>query len=208
MSKILKFRSNTFSIILVCGLLLCSAAFAEVDVGKMAPAFSGIDLDGKTRNLSEFKGKLVVLEWVNPDCPFVKKHYDSKNMQSLQTKYTQKGVVWLSINSSAPGKQGHLTSTSGKQMISTRGAKPTALILDPHGKIGKAYEAKTTPHMYVIDQTGKLVYAGAIDSKSSTDIADIPNSTNYVANALDELLSGKSVSVSNTRAYGCSVKYE
>lgn len=184
-----------FALALILG---CVGAVAETTVGTAAPTFSGTDINGKSVSLSDFKGKYVVLEWVNPDCPFVKKQYDPGTMQNLQKTYTKKGVAWVSIDSSAPGKQGHLTPEQGKAMLKEKGASPTTLILDPDGAIGRLYGAKTTPHMFIIDPQGKLVYAGAIDDKGSK---------NYVQAALDEVLAGKSVSTPVTQPYGCSVKY-
>lgn len=182
-------------------------AHADAVVGQLAPAFTLTDSQGKPRSLGEFKGKVVVLEWVNPDCPFVQKHYGSGNMQSLQKTYTAKGVTWLSVNSSAPGKQGHLTPATAGAFVKAQSAAPSALLLDPKGEVGHAYGAKTTPHMYVIDPQGKLVYAGAIDDKPSTDPDDIPGARNYVSEGLDAVLAGKPVAVASTTAYGCSVKY-
>ncbi|MBX3721658.1 MAG: thioredoxin family protein [Turneriella sp.] len=181
---------------------------AAVDTGAPAPAFTNVkDINGKSHNLADYKGKTVVLEWVNYDCPFVKKHYSSNNMQDLQRKYTAKGIVWLSVNSSAPGKEGNYSIAEWKQKSAERKVAANAILLDPSGKTGKAYGAKTTPHMYIIDGAGVLQYQGAIDSTRSTDAADIKTSQNYVSSALDELAAGKPVSVKETKAYGCSVKY-
>ncbi|MBN8221993.1 MAG: thioredoxin family protein [Spirochaetes bacterium] len=181
---------------------------SAVDTGSPAPAFTNVkDINGKSHNLADYKGKTVVLEWVNYDCPFVKKHYSSNNMQELQRKYTAKGIVWLSVNSSAPGKEGNYSIAEWKQKSAERKVAANAILLDPSGKTGKAYGAKTTPHMYIIDGAGVLQYQGAIDSTRSTDAADIKTSQNYVATALDELAAGKPVSVKETKAYGCSVKY-
>ena len=177
-------------------------------VGSAAPDFSLPDAAGKTHSLSEYKGKYVVLEWFNPECPFVKKHYGSGNMQKLQGQYTGKGVVWLSIDSSAPGLEGSLTAEQAQKVMKDWNTKQTALLLDPEGKAGRAYNARNTPHMFVINPEGKIVYEGAIDSKATPNPADIPSSTNYVKAALDESMSGKSVSNSNTRPYGCSIKYK
>lgn len=182
-------------------------AQAAAVVGKAAPAFQLTDLDGKTVRLADFKGKFVVLEWVNFDCPFVRKHYGSENMQKLQKAYTGKDVVWITINSSAPGKQGHLTADEAKEITAEEGASPTRFLLDPKGVTGRAYGAKTTPHMYVIDPKGKLLYNGAIDDKASTKVADIPTSKNYVVAALDAAMAGKPVELATTKPYGCSVKY-
>jgi len=177
-------------------------------VGTNAPDFSLTDSKGKTQSVSQYKGKYVVLEWFNPDCPFVKKHYGSGNMQKLQEEFTSKGVVWLSVDSSAPGKEGHLTAEQANAKMTEWKTKQTALVLDPDGKAGQSYGAKNTPHMFVINPEGKIIYEGAIDSKPSPNPADIANSTNYVKVALDESLAGKTVSNPNTKPYGCSVKYK
>lgn len=191
---------------LIC-LLIPAIALAEAEVGEMAPDFTASDSHGKAHKLSDFKGKTVVLEWNNPDCPYVVKHYETKNMQELQKKYTSKGVVWLTVNSSAPGKQGNLTPERANAYVSEVGAAPTAYLLDASGKVGKLYGAKTTPHMYVIDESGKLAYAGAIDDNSSSRHSTVEGARNYVAEALDLLMSKKEIQVAATRAYGCSVKY-
>ena len=176
-------------------------------VGSKAPEFSLPDAKGKTHSLGEYKGKYVVLEWFNPECPFVKKHYGSGNMQKLQQDFTTKGVVWLTIDSSAPGTEGSLTPEQASGTINSWKTHQTALLLDPDGKAGRTYGAKNTPHMFVINPEGKIVYEGAIDSKATTNPADIPNSTNYVKAALDEAMAGKPVSTATTKPYGCSVKY-
>jgi peroxiredoxin len=176
-------------------------------VGSPAPAFTGTDTNGQTHSLSDYHGKFVVLEWTNKDCPYTEKQYDSGNMQSLQKQWTAKGVVWLTILSSAPGHQGYMTASEENGWISKVHADPTAAILDPTGAIGHAYEAKTTPHMFVIDPSGNLIYEGAIDDHPTTDPADVPASKNYVSAALTEALAGQPVAVTYTRPYGCSVKY-
>ncbi len=181
--------------------------FAEVEVGKASPNFSLPDTNGKTHSLADLKGKYVVLEWYQPDCPFVRKHYNSGNMQSLQKEYTAKGVVWLSIDSSAPGEQGNYPAAKLNEFAAKDGAARTALLLDPDGKVGRLYGAKTTPDMYIIDPNGTLVYRGAIDNKRSTDLDDVKTATNYVRAALDAALAGKPVSTTATQPYGCSVKY-
>jgi len=175
-------------------------------VGEAAPNFTLPGHDGKPHSLSDFKGKTVVLEWTNADCPFVKKHY-AGNMQALQKTYTGKDVVWLSVNSSAPGKQGHVDAAAATKIVQDKGAAPTLVLLDGKGEVGKLYEAKTTPHMFVIDKAGKLAYAGGIDSEPSADPADVATATPYVKNALDELLAGKPVTTAVTKPYGCSIKY-
>lgn len=173
-----------------------------------APAFTAIDVDGKSRSLAEFKGKTVVLEWVNEGCPYVKKHY-SGNMQGLQQAATADGVVWLSVASSAPGKQGYFPDGgAAKTWMKARGAKPTTLLLDPDGVVATAYKAKTTPHMYVIDPAGQLVYQGAIDDKPSSKVEDIASAKNYVAAALADLKAGRKVAVAASQPYGCAVKYK
>jgi len=177
-------------------------------VGTNAPDFSLTDSKGKTQSVSQYKGKYVVLEWFNPECPFVKKHYGSGNMQKLQEEFTAKGVVWLSIDSSAPGLEGNLTAEQANAKIAEWKTKQTALVLDPDGKAGRSYGAKNTPHMFVISPEGKIVYEGAIDSKATPNPSDIASSTNYVKVALEESLAGKTVSNANTRPYGCSVKYK
>lgn len=185
-----------------------AVAAANAEVGKTAPAFTLNDWDGKPRKLSDFKGKIVVLEWFNHGCPFVKKHYDSKNMQNLQKKYTGKKVVWLSICSSAEGKQGCDTGAGHKKTFTEKGAAPTAVLLDTDGTVGHLYGAKATPHMFVIDGKGILVYAGAIDDNNSADPEATKTAKNYVAAAIDETLAKKPVSTNSTKAYGCSVKYK
>jgi peroxiredoxin len=177
-------------------------------VGSAAPEFSLPAASGKTHSLADYKGKYVVLEWFNPECPFVKKHYGSDNMQKLQKEYTGKGVVWLTIDSNAPGTEGNLTAEQAQKVMSSWKTKQTALLLDPDSKVAKIYGAKNTPDMIVISPEGKIVYEGAIDSKATPNPADIPNSTNYVKAALDESLAGKPISNPTTKPYGCSVKYK
>ncbi|HMJ04653.1 MAG TPA: thioredoxin family protein [Chthoniobacterales bacterium] len=196
---------------LLCTILTALSATAlfaaeSPKVGSAAPNFSLPDAKGKTHALADYKGKYVVLEWFNPECPFVKKHYGSGNMQKLQQEYTGKGVVWMSIDSSAVGKQGSLTpEEANKQMAEWK--MNSALLLDPEGKVGQAYGAKNTPHMFVINPAGNLIYEGAIDSKATANVADIASATNYVKAALDESMAGKAVSNTTTKPYGCSVKY-
>jgi peroxiredoxin len=185
-----------------------SLAFGEVKVGSEAPAFTLQDTDGKKHSLNDFRGKYVVLEWFNEGCPFVKKHYESGNMQKLQQEYTGKDVVWLSIASSAPGEQGHVTPESAKKTIASWNMGNTKILLDHDGKVGRLYDAKTTPHMYVIDPEGKLVYQGAIDSKPTANKADVDGAENYVRVALDSSMAGKPVENASTKPYGCSVKYK
>lgn len=200
---------RTASLWAVAGALALAPAVVHADatVGQPAPGFSAPDQTGATRSLDGYKGKWVVLEWVNQDCPFVQKHYGSGNMQKTQKAATGKGAVWLSVNSSAPGKQGAMDGKLAAKMVADKGAAPTAVLLDPDGKIGHAYGAKTTPHMFVIDPKGTLVYAGAIDDKPSTDQDDVKTAKNYVLAALDEAMAGKAVTSASTQPYGCSVKY-
>ena len=176
-------------------------------VGKTAPEFTAVDSNGVRHALSEQRGSIVVLEWTNHDCPFVRKHYGGNNMQSLQKDAKAKNVVWWSIISSAPGKQGHVSPAEANELTQRRNAAPAAVLLDPDGTIGRLYGARTTPHMYIIDPQGTLVYMGGIDDKPSADPADIATSTNYVRTALAKLENGQPVEPSSTRPYGCSVKY-
>src|SRR5690554_2572867 len=181
---------------------------ADAKVGEAAPDFTLVDSNGKMHSLSDYKGKFVVLEWINYECPFVKKHYNSGNMQALQKKYTEKGVVWLTICSSAEGKQGYFSPEEINERSQNHGANFTAYLIDESGKVGKTYGAKTTPHMYIINPEGSLIYAGGIDDTPSTDIADIETATNYVAAALDAAMNGEEVEVKVSKPYGCSVKYD
>ncbi len=183
-------------------------AFADVTTGQAAPDFTLTDVAGQSHSLSQYKGKFVVLEWYNPDCPFVKKHYDSSgNMPAVQKAYIDKGVVWLTINSSAPGKEGNYPPAELAKINKEKGGNPTALFTDSDGKVGKLYGAKTTPHMFIINPEGTLVYKGAIDSISSADQDDIAKSENYVRTGLDESMAGQPVTKTDTKSYGCSVKY-
>jgi peroxiredoxin len=201
---------KTKTILTILMLLMATAVFAfdPPPVGSAAPDFSLADANGKTHSLSQYKRKYVVLEWFNPECPFVKKHYGSGNMQKLQQQYTGKGVVWLTIDSNAPGTEGNISPEQAEQITASWKTHQTALLLDPEGKVGRVYGAKNTPNMVVIDPEGKIAYQGAIDSKATPNPADIPNSTNYVKAALDESLAGKPVTTPQTKPYGCSVKYK
>jgi len=190
----------------LAGAFSLISAFAA-DVGKPAPAFSGKNLKGEAVSLSDLKGKIVVLEWVNFDCPFVKKHYASGNIPKLQQEYTAKDVVWISINSSAAGKQGNYSAADMAARAEKDGNKASQFLLDPQGTIGKAYDAKTTPHLFIINKDGVLVYNGAIDSKKSTDAADIAVADKLFANALDAVIAGKEVTNAKNEPYGCGVKY-
>jgi peroxiredoxin len=196
---------NMFTALVSAVSLSISANAA--DVGKPAPEFSAKDAKGAAVSLAELKGKVVVLEWVNHGCPFVAKHYGSKNMQKLQETYTAKGVVWISINSGSKASGSFTDNEAFLKLSSEKGSKASHLIADESGTIGKAYGAKTTPHMFVINKDGVLVYNGAIDSKKTTEPADIATSENYVAKALDAVLDGKAVETAKTEPYGCSVKY-
>jgi len=176
-------------------------------VGQRAPDFMAADTNGKTHTLSEFAGKYVVLEWTNNGCPYTQKHYTSGNMQNLQRQWTSRGVVWLTVISSAPGEQGYMTAAQENSYVQKAGAAPTAVLLDPKGTLGHLYGAKTTPDMYVIDPQGMLIYEGAIDNRATTDPSDVKGAKNYVDTALSEAMAGKQVTTAATRSYGCSVKY-
>jgi peroxiredoxin len=201
---------NTKTILTILTSLIATAVFAfdPPPVGSTAPDFSLTDAAGKTHSLADYKGKYVVLEWFNPECPFVKKHYGGGNMQNLQKEFTSKGVAWLIIDSNAPGTEGNVSPEQAQKVTSAWKTHHTAFLLDTDGKIGRAYGAKNTPNMVIISPGGKIVYEGAIDSKATPNPADIPNSTNYVKAALDESLAGKAVSNPKTKPYGCSVKYK
>lgn len=188
---------------------LCSSApvLAAAAVGQPAPAFSALDTSGKPVSLADFKGRTVVLEWVNPGCPYVRKHYDSANMQSTQKNAVAKGVVWLAINSTHAGASDYLQPAAMAGWMKDKGASATATLMDADGKVGRAYGARTTPHMYVIDPKGTLAYVGAIDSKPTANPADVKTATNYVNQAVAEVTAGKPVTQAVTQAYGCSVKY-
>ncbi len=201
-------KTLAFATVAVLGLALADPAYAATaTVGKKAPDFTLPAADGADVALSSFAGKITVLEWHNKGCPFVKKHYGSGNMQALQKEFTAKDVVWLTINSSAPGKQGHETAAEALETAKSDGAAPTHILLDEKGEVGKLYGATTTPTMAVIDKEGKLVYQGAIDDKSSPDPEDIKDAKNYVRAAIEAVMAGKPVEVSTTKSYGCGVKY-
>ncbi len=191
------------------GLLftLATTAGAALQIGEPAPGFTGADTRGNSHTLSDYRGKPVILEWTNHDCPYVRKHYNSGNMQQQQQAATGQGAVWLSIISSAPGKQGHVTPAQADALTVQRDAAPSAVILDESGDIGRLYGAKTTPHMYIIDADGKLAYMGGIDSISSSSPADIDKAIQYVPAALAQMMNGEPIASSVTRPYGCSVKY-
>jgi peroxiredoxin len=189
-------------------LMAAQAAHAMAAVGQPAPAFTLRDTSGKTRTLAEFKGKTVVLEWVNPGCPFVRKHYDSANMQGLQKEFTAKNVVWLAVNSTEKAASDYLAPPQLAGWMKDKAGAPTATLMDEEGTVGKAYGARTTPHLYIVSPKGTLVYAGGIDSIASARASDIEKATNYVRQGLGEALAGKPVSVSTSPPYGCSIKYK
>lgn len=198
---------STFALAFVLALGGTAGLQASPKPGDAAPDFTLKDSDGKSQTLSSYKGKYVVLEWFNEGCPFVKKHYESGNMQALQKEATAKGVVWLSVISSAEGKQGFSTPEQANATRKRWNIASTATLLDAKGEAGRLYEAKTTPHLFVINPEGKVVYMGAIDDKPSSDPADIKTAKNYVKAALDEAMAGKPVTTVSTTPYGCSIKY-
>jgi len=198
---------NRLLVALAAASALSAPAVAAPVLGQPAPAFQAVDAAGKTRSLSEFKGKTVVLEWTNNGCPYVQKHYNSGNMQGLQTEATKDGVVWLTVISSAPGMQGYLTGPQAKQWKGEVKAASTDVLLDPKGTVGRAYEAKTTPHMYIVDKTGKLVYMGGIDDRPYSEPESLKGAKNYVTAALADVKAGRAVTQPATKPYGCSVKY-
>ncbi|MBM0742046.1 thioredoxin family protein [Phormidium sp. CLA17] len=183
-------------------------AAAPVRVGQPAPNFTATDSNGKTHQLSNFKGKTVVLEWTNHQCPYVRKHYESSNMQKLQKQATGKGVVWLSVVSSAPGNQGFVDGKKANDLSKSRKASPTAVLIDADGKLGKLYSARTTPHMFIIAPNGTLSYMGAIDNNPSSEPKDVGTAKNYVTSAVNAVLKGQKVDPAVTQPYGCSVKYK
>jgi peroxiredoxin len=196
------FQAFTFAVLAAAACIAYAAR-----VGQPAPDFTATDSNGKTESLSQFKGKYVVLEWHNHDCPYTLKHYASGNMQSLQKEWRAKGVVWFTVISSAPGEQGYMNSSQENAYMKKMNADPTAAILDPTGAVGHLYDAKTTPQMFVIDPSGKLIYDGAIDDHATTDVSDVKLSKNYVSAALSEAMAGQPIATAYTRPYGCSVKY-
>ncbi len=188
-------------------LLNGNEALASVETGAQAPAFSVQDASGATRTLAEFSGRTVILEWTNHGCPYVRKHYDSDTMQTLQRDTTADGIVWLQVISSAPGEQGHLDAAGARARVQTDNAAPTATLLDPSGAMGRAYGARTTPHMYIINPQGVLVYQGAIDDQPSARPASLQGANSYVRAALADLAAGRLVQTAETVPYGCGVKY-
>lgn len=196
-----------FVVSLIAAAAVIGPAAAQQTTGAAAGNFRLIDAKGKPVALSDFRGRTVVLEWNNPGCPYVQKHYDSGNMQRTQAAARRDGAVWLTVNSGAPGKQGYMTGAEAQAFLAKAKAQPTAYLLDPEGKVGRGYAAKTTPHLYVIDGRGVLRYQGGIDDKPTADKADIAGARNHVLAALSEMKAGKPVSVAETRPYGCSIKY-
>jgi AhpC/TSA family len=201
-------KSLRYAILTIGILAVLVVSALAVRVGEPAPDFTSMDSNGKNQRLSDYKGKYVVLEWHNQGCPYTKKHYESGNMQRLQKEWTGKGVIWLTVISSAPGTQGFVTPSQENDYLKQMGAAPTAVLMDPGGSLGHLYSAKTTPHMYIIDPSGTLIYNGAIDDHPTSDPGDIKSSKNYVTSALTEAMAGKPVTDSATRPYGCSVKYK
>ena len=194
-------------VVLAAALLPLFAGAQEARVGAQAPEFTATDSRGQTETLAQYRGKYVVLEWHNQGCPYTRKHYVSGNMQALQKEWTAKGVVWFTVISSAPGKQGYVTPSEENAYLAQVHATPTAVLMDPEGKLGRLYNAKTTPQMFVIDPSGKVIYDGAIDDRPTPDPEDIRGARNYVSDALTEAMAGKPVATPFTRPYGCSVKY-
>jgi len=200
-------RSALYLMIAAVLMIAAPLLIAAAKVGEPAPDFTGASSTGKAIHLADFRGKFVVLEWHNNGCPYVRKHYNSGNMQRLQREWTAKGVVWLTILSSAPGKQGYVTAPEENEYLTKMNAAPTAAILDPTGEIGHLYDAKTSPQMVVINPQGVIIYDGAIDNRPTTDLADVNGATNYVSLALEQAMAGKPVETTTSRPYGCSVKY-
>lgn len=203
----MKTLSSLAGIAATAAAFLPAFVFAQATVGSPAPQFTATDSRGQTHSLSEYHGKYVVLEWHNHDCPYTRKHYVSGNMEGLQKEWTAKGVAWFTVISSAKGEQGYMTDAEENAFLEKMHAVPTAVLMDPEGKLGHLYDAKTTPEMYVIDPAGKLIYEGAIDDRPTPDVSDIKGADNYLNDALTEAMAGKQVAHSYTRAYGCSVKY-
>lgn len=200
------------SVLLIASLALLNMTI-ETDrtgavVGERAPDFSVVDAYGNTHSLSDFEGSFVILEWLNHDCPFVRKHYDGNNMQQLQEKYTEQGAIWLSVISSAPGTQGYLEPEGAQNITYEKNASPTAVLLDVDGTMGRAYDARVTPHMYIINPDGVLEYNGAIDDRPTARARDLEGARNYVVEAMDALMNGDEIAVRTNTPYGCTVKYE
>jgi peroxiredoxin len=197
--------TGLFGLVVPAGVAADSSAQARL--GAPAPNFTLSDSNGRSVSLSDFKGKTIVLEWTNHECPYVRKHYGGQNMQALQKKWTARGVVWLTVISSHPGAQGFVHGLEANKLTDDRGAAPTAVLLDPRGGVGRSYGAQVTPHMYVITGDGALVYMGGIDDKPTSRLEDLKGAKNFVDAALSELVAGKPVSVKTSRPYGCSIKY-
>ena len=207
-TRILFLRPALIAALSLVLLVRCSEESGSAPVaGQTAPDFSLEDVDGQSHSLSHYKGKHVVLEWINFDCPYVRKHYESGNMQKLQKEYTARGIIWLAINSSAPGKQGHFPAEEIKKRSEAHEASFNAYLLDEKGEVGRLYGARTTPHMFIIDPDGLLVYSGAIDDRPTSNLKDVDGARNYVREALEASLAGQPVQERRTRPYGCSVKY-
>lgn len=194
-------------ILFAAAAVVAAPAFGAPRVGAPAPTFTARDSNGKPVSLAQYRGKTVVLEWNNPGCPFVKKHYGSGNMQKSQAAAASQGAVWLTVNSGAPGKQGHMNGAGANAFVKSAKARPAAYVLDADGKVGRAYAASTTPEIFVIDGRGTLVYKGGIDDKPTANPADIAGARNHVLAALSDVKAGRKVAVADTRSYGCSVKY-
>lgn len=204
----LKFSTNFVAATTLAAMLAVPALAAGPDLGKPAPDFSAADTTGKTVKLADFKGKLVILEWSNHQCPYVRKHYGAGNMQKTQEAARALGVTWITIISSAPGEQGHVNAAEANKLTTERNAKPHHVVLDPKGQIGRLYSARVTPHMFLIGADGKLLYKGAIDSIRSSRQSDIANAKNYVTAALGEIKAGKPIADTDTVAYGCTIHYK
>ncbi|MGH6626353.1 MAG: redoxin domain-containing protein [Burkholderiaceae bacterium] len=201
-------RRSFVSLALLCAWALAGSAQARGIVGEPAPAFTATDTAGQTRQLSDFKGKYVVLEWFNPSCPFTRKHYNSGNMQGLHKEFTAKGVVWLSLNANERTNLFYLSPDKLARWTAQQSAAPTATLMDEEGTVGRAYGARVTPHLYIVNPQGTLIYAGGIDSIASSRVEDIPAATNYVRQGLNEALAGKPLTAPVTRPYGCPIKYK
>ncbi len=199
--------NSSVSCAVLAAMLVVAPSFGQARVGDAAPAFTATDSHGQAQSLEKYRGKFVVLEWHNQGCPYTRKHYESGNMQNLQKQWTARGVTWFTVISSAPGHQGYVTPDQENAYVSRIHAAPTAVLLDPQGNLGRLYGARTTPHMFVIDPQGKLIYDGAIDNRPTDDVGDIKGADNYVNDALSAAMAGKPVANPYTRPYGCSVKY-
>ncbi len=200
-------KRSTLYLMFLALVMFAPLLIGAARIGEPAPDFTATASNGKTIRLSDYRGKFVVLEWHNNGCPYVRKHYHSGNMQRLQKQWTARGVVWFTIISSAPDKQGYVTASEENDYLARMQAAPTAALLDPTGEIGHLYGAKTSPQMVVINPQGMVIYDGAIDDRPTTDLGDIPGATNYVNLALEQAMAGKPVETPATRPYGCSVKY-